>query len=94
MLQLDCNTVTHWVSNYYWIKVPYTYTWYRLILIVIPLHYTSLYLFLMTCVVVKAQWGLHPRGMNARVPGYTGFIPSAKAEATKGLKPLVGPRVA
>ena len=48
----------------------------------------------MTCVVVKAQWGLHPRGMNARVPGYTGFIPSAKAEATKGLKPLVGPRAA
>ena len=46
----------------------------------------------MTCVVVKAQWGLHPRGMNARVPGYTGFIPSAKAEATKGLKRLVGPR--
>ena len=32
--------------------------------------------------------------MNARVPGYTGFIPSAKAEATKGLKPQVGPRAA
>ena len=47
----------------------------------------------MTC-VVKAQWGLHPWGINARVPGYTGFIPSAKAEATKGLKPLVGPRAA